>query len=117
MRKLLLIALVIGMIIPLFAQTKEFYYVSLLFGASLIFFSIKKWSISIIDMLVIFLITIPLHTFRLGGTEHFVRLSEIAFIPLFLWWLTQFFLKNPDRPFTIRKEFLFLFAYLAINIL
>ena len=116
MKKLLIIALILGIALPIFAQWKEFYYISVLLASALVFFSLKKWEVSLIDLLVLFLITIPLHTLRFGTQEHFIRLSEIAFIPLFLWWLAQLFLKEPGKPLTIRKEFIFLFFYLLINI-
>lgn len=116
MRKLLIIALILGIALPVLAQWKEFYYISALLASALVFFSLKKWEVSLIDLLVLFLITIPLHTLRFGTQELFIRLSEIAFIPLFLWWLAQLFLKKPGRPLTIRKEFIFLFFYLLINI-
>ena len=87
MKKLLIMALLVGVLISLFSQTREFYYVSALLVLGAVFFSLKKWSLSLTDMLVLFLITVPLHTLRFGSEEHFIRLSEIAFIPLFLWWL------------------------------
>jgi len=116
MKRLFIIALVLGIALPVFAQWREFYYISTLLACALIFFSIKKWQVSLIDLLVLFLITIPLHTLRFGTQEHFIRLSEIAFIPLFFWWLAQLFLKQPGKPLTIRKEFIFLAFYLLINI-
>ena len=116
MKKLLVMALLVGVLISLFSQTREFYYVSALLVFGAVFFSLKKWPLSLTDMLVLFLITVPLHTLRFGSEEHFIRLSEIAFIPLFLWWLAQVFLKKSNQPLTIRKEFIFLLAYLMINI-
>ncbi len=116
MKKLFIIALSLGVALPILAQWKEFYYISALLACALIFFSIKKWQVSLIDLLVLFLITIPLHTLRFGTQEHFIRLSEIAFIPLFLWWLAQLSLKQPGKPITMRKEFIFLILYLLINI-
>jgi|GEM_PF-4653663 len=116
MHKLFIAALALGIALPVLAQWKEFYYISALFAAALVFFSVKKWRVSLADLLVLFLVTIPLHTLRFGTSEHFIRLSEIAFIPLFFWWLAQLFLKQPGKPLTIRKEFIFLFCYLLINI-
>lgn len=112
----LVLAIVTGLSIPLFSQFKEFYYLTLLVTLSLLFFSIKKWRITLIDLLILFLITIPLHTFRLGSQENFIRLSEIAFIPLFLSWIYLRTLNKTDKPLTIRKEFLLLLGYLLINI-
>lgn len=116
MKKLLIIALILGIALPLLAQWKEFYYISALLASAFLFFSLKKWEVSLVDLLVLFLITIPLHTLRFGTQEHFIRLSEIAFIPFFLWWLAQLFLKRPGSPLTIRREFIFLLGYLLINI-
>ncbi len=116
MKKFLLLALAIGALIPICAQIREFYYLSALFVFALLLFAINKKPVSLINLLVLFLITIPLHTFRLGGIEHFIRLSEIAFIPLFLVWIMSRFLNKSKEPFTIRKEFLLLGIYLLINI-
>ena len=116
MKKLFIISLALGIALPILAQWREFYYISALLACALVFFSVKKWQVSLIDLLVLFLITIPLHTLRFGTQEHFIRLSEIAFVPLFLWFLAQLFLKQTAKPLTIRKEFIFLAFYLLINI-
>lgn len=116
MKKFLLFALAIGLLTPIFVQVREFYYLSVLIVFVLLFLSIKKRAVSLIDFLIIFLITIPLHSFRFGGTEHFVRLSEIAFAPLFLMWVISRFLNRSREPVVVRKEFLLLGIYLLINI-
>lgn len=116
MKKLFVTAFILGITLPILAQWREFYYISALLASALVFFSVKKWQISLIDLLVLFLITIPLHTLRFGTQEHFIRLSEIAFIPLFFWFLAQLLIKQPGQPLTIRKEFIFLIFYILINI-
>lgn len=118
MKKIILIfSIAAGVLIPLFSQTKEFYYLSVLAVSGIIFLLLKYRTLTLIDVLILFLITIPFHTFRLGGTEQFIRLSEIAFIPLFLWWVVERLMARQEKPFVIRKEFVWLFAYIIINIL
>lgn len=117
MKKLLIIAAIVaGILIPIFAQVREFYYLSILIVAALIFFSLKKRPLTLTDLLILFLITIPLHTFRFGGKEDFIRLSEIAFVPLCASWVVLRFINKSEEPLTIRKEFLLLLTYLFINI-
>lgn len=115
MKKFLALALIVGLLIPIFAQSREFYYLCALAVFSIAFLAFKRSPLTIIDILIMFTITIPLHTFRFGSEEQFIRLSEIAFIPLFLWWAAQRFLNKSQEPLTIRKEFLLLWAYLFIN--
>ena len=117
MKKLLLVALCIGILIPVFAQMREFYYLSILLACALLFFAFKKEPVTLIDLLAIFLITIPFHTFRFGGKEQFIRLSEIAFFPLATWWLIVRFLNRAKEPLKMRKEFILLGLYLLINII
>lgn len=116
-KTLLIIALVIGSLAPFFAHTKEVYYLALLSFIALLFFAFRKKPIAMMDFLILFIITIPLHTFRLGGTEHFIRLSEIAFLPLFVWWVIVRFLNKAGESFLFRKEFVLLFIFLVINLI
>jgi O-antigen ligase len=117
MKKFLLAALAISILIPVFAQMREFYYLSVLFASALLFFAFKKKPLTLIDLLALFLITIPFHTFRFGGKEQFIRLSEIAFFPLATWWLIVRFLNRAKEPLKMRKEFILLGIYLLINII
>ena len=116
MKKFFVFALIAGLLIPLFAQTREFYYLCVLVVFFLLFLAVKRKPLTLIDMLILMILTIPLHTFRFGGEEEFIRLSEIAFIPLFFWWVALRFLNKSREPMTIRKEFLLLAVYLLINI-
>jgi O-antigen ligase len=115
-KKLLLAALAIGIAIPLFAHIKQFYYVSVLALALFLIVTFKKGPFTIVDALLLLVVTIPVHTFRFGTEETFIRLSEIAFVPLFFWWAIQRFLKNSNEPIKFRQEFILLVAYLCINI-
>lgn len=117
MKKLIAVALAAGIFIPFLAHFREFYYLATLIIAGGLFLSIKKKPLTLIDLLILFLLTIPLHTFRFGSKEHFIRLSEIAFAPLFLFWIVTKFLNREKEHTVIRKEFLLLGVYLFINIL
>ena len=118
MKKILLVcALVIGGLIPIFAGRKEFYYIAAVAFGILVFFFLKKKSLRLTDLLILLMATIPLHTFRFGSESEFIRLSEIVFAPLFLWWLLTRLHNKTRGPLVIRKEFLFLIAYLVVNIL
>ena len=116
LKKFLILSVLIGLAIPVFAHQKEFYYLALFAIISCGYFYFKKRSPTLIDLLILILITIPLHTFRLGTEENFIRLSEIAFLPLFFWWLAARFLNKAKEPIKMRKEFLLLIGYLVINI-
>jgi O-antigen ligase len=89
---------------------------ALLGAVAVIIFIFKKGEITIYDWLVLFIFTIPFHTLRIGGVTHFIRLSEIAFLPFFLWWVIERFLR-PKGPLKMRKEFIMMLGFLAINIL
>jgi len=117
MKKILIItALILGCLVPLLARTKEFYYILALLISAFIFLGFKRNNFSVVDLLIIFIITIPMHTFRFGSENAFIRLSEIAFIPLFIYWILTLFLRK-ETNLTIRKEFILLFIFLIINII
>jgi len=112
----LIICLALGLLIPFLSSYRQFYYLSLLGAVAVIIFIFKKGNITIYDWLVLLIFTIPFHTLRIGGATHFIRLSEIAFLPLFLWWVIERFLR-PKGPLKMRKEFIMMIGFLAINIL
>ncbi|MFH1398343.1 MAG: O-antigen ligase family protein [Candidatus Omnitrophota bacterium] len=106
-----------GIAIAFFSQAREFYYLAVLCVIAGLYFSFKKKEIGLTDLLILFITTIPLHTFRFGSQEQFIRLSEIAFIPLAAWWLITRFLNRTQRPLKINLESLFILAYIIINVL
>jgi O-antigen ligase len=80
-----------GIIIPfVYGQfPKAFIYVLIVFILALVILLIKKGKVTVYDCLIIYMGLIPLHTFRVGTESVFLRLTEIAFIPLFLWWIVH----------------------------
>lgn len=120
MKRGLIIALGIcalaGILIPFVAHSRQFYYLLLLAVAVAIILIAKGGKITIYDCLVLVIFSIPFHGLRIGGTVQFVRLSELAFLPLFFWWLAERALGRRE-PLKIRKEFLMAFGFLVINIL
>lgn len=120
MKKGLLIVLSIcilaGLLIPFFAYHRQLYYLLFLGIVGVVIIFLKKGKITIYDCLVLFIFTIPFHGFRIGGATQFVRLSEITFLLILFWWLAERSLKLKE-PLRIRKEFIMLLGFLAINIL
>jgi O-antigen ligase len=110
-----LFAVCCGLALPFFAQSRQLYYLFFLLIAALTVFFLKKGEVTVYDWLVVFIFTIPFHDLRIGGQVHFLRLSEIAFIFLFIWYLAEKN-KNPSM-FKMPKVFFLILAFLAINIL
>ncbi len=110
-------AVVAGIAITFFSQVREFYYLAVLCLIAGVFFSFKKKGVGLTDLLILFITTIPFHTFRFGSQEQFIRLSEIAFIPLVAWWLITRFLNKPQLSIKTNHVMFFMLAYLIINIL
>lgn len=111
---LLLCALFAGLL-AVFSSYRQLYYFLFVVVAGAVIFIVKQGEITVYDWLVLFICTIPFHALRIGGQTHFVRLSEIAFIPFVLWYLAGR-IKRPT-PFKIRREFFWIIAFLVINIL
>lgn len=110
------IGILLGLSIPFLAHYRQFYYLLLLGAVAIIILIFKRGKITIYDWLVLLLFAIPFHALRLGGQIQFVRLTELAFLPLFFWWLAERSLKLKE-PLKIRKEFIMLLGFLVINIL
>ena len=87
-RILLIFALIAGAAIPLFDQNRQFYYV-FAFAVLAILVAGRRHRITVHDLLALFIILIPFQHFRLGTENLFLRLTELAFIPLFFLWLAQ----------------------------
>lgn len=114
---LILVSLVLGVLIPILATTKEFYYLLAVLVVAFTIIVFRKRPLSLVDLLALFILTIPLHSFRFGRENFFIRLSEIVFIPLFIAWVISCLMNKERRPWLIRKEFIFLISFLLINIL
>ncbi len=101
--------------VSLFSYYRQAYYLLFfgILGSSA--FIVKKGKITIYDWLIVLVVTIPLHTLRIGGQTHFLRLTEVAFIPFFFSYLIK--KRNDAESFKIRKEFFWIFAFLIVNIL
>jgi len=101
--------------LSLFSFYRQAYYLIFLGMAGAGIFILKRGKVTAYDWLILLALTIPLHTLRIGGQTHFIRLTEIAFIPFFFSCLIE--KKKNASPFIMRKEFFWIFAFLAVNIL
>ncbi len=110
------VCLLMAIAIVLFSNYRQFYYLLFLGAVSVGIVIFKKGKITIYDWFALVIFTIPFHSLRIGGETHFIRLSEIAFIPFFLWWIAQKSLKE-NKQLKIRKEFIAILGFLLINIL
>lgn len=118
MKKLLITAaLIIGALIPFLTGLREFYYLSVFLVFVFLIVTFRKRSLTLTDLIILFMVTIPLHTFRFGTQGRFIRLSEIAFVPVFICWVIVRLMNKAKEPLILKKELILLFVYLVINII
>ncbi|MFC1667402.1 O-antigen ligase family protein [Candidatus Omnitrophota bacterium] len=112
---LVLFSLAIGLAIPFLAGYKQFYYFLAVLFFGVLFFITRKKEVTVYDFLILFIIFIPFHHFRLGTGKFFVRLTELPFIPLFLLWVTQASLNKNLRTKFIFREHLILAFFIILS--
>ncbi len=116
---LVLFSLILGGTIPYLYATypKEFLYLFIVFVITIIILLIKRGGVTIYDCLIIYMALIPFHTFRVGSERYFLRLTEVAFIPLFLWWVAQKVSLPQEERRIFHTEYLILALFLAFTIM
>ena len=118
---LLLICLIIGVMLPYLVM--HFSGKLILFiGALLLFvllFLIKKGRITVYDWLILVLIAIPFHDFRITFGPFFLRLTELFFIPFFVWAIVQIGSSRTEREklFSIQLEYLILLFFCVFTLM
>jgi len=113
---IILVSILIGILIACLAYYRQFYYVLFLLIAAMLTFALKRGKVTVYDWLFLFILTMPVHSLRLGGQVHFVRLTEIIFMPLFLFWLIDRSWYR-RRALKMHKEFFMILGFWIINIL
>ncbi|MFH1063147.1 MAG: O-antigen ligase family protein [Candidatus Omnitrophota bacterium] len=120
---LILVCLIIGGVLPyLFMQfsVKLVLFVVALLGFICLLL-IKQGRITVYDWLILFFMAIPFHDFRIMFGSFFLRLTEVFFIPFFIWASVQITRNKSDRKNLLRLEpeyvsLLFFYAFTVISI-
>lgn len=119
MKKILVaVSLAAGALIPLFTYTGQFYFISTAAVLGIFFILIRRTNITIYDFLTLFVVFIPFHDFRLGTQTVFLRLTELAFIPLaFLWFARRLIKDEGAQRKNPMREYAILALFIAISLL
>ncbi len=95
---------------------KAFVYILVVLVLTVLALMIKKGRITVFDWLIIFMGLIPLHSLKVGTSTVFLRLTEIAFIPLLLWWIIYRRMYGGLQKWTsVKKEHLILFFFFIFS--
>lgn len=118
---LLLVCLIIGGVLPYLFMQFSFKLV-LFVGALFIFFwflLLRQGRITIYDWLIIFFISIPLHDVRFMFGSFFLRLTEVCFIPFFIWAGLQIARDKDEQRnlFHLPVEYIILIFFCAFTII
>jgi O-antigen ligase len=118
---ILLVCLIIGGVLPyLFMQfsSKLVLFVAALFGfICLLLF--KQGKITVYDWLILFFIGMPFHDFRIMFGAFFLRLTEVFFIPFFIWAAVQINSDESQRKnlFRMHREYLILLFFYVFTVI
>jgi len=111
----ILFSLAIGLSIPFLATYRNFYFALTALFLGLLFFIVKRKKPTIYDFLILLIIFIPFHQFRLGAGGYFLRLTELPFIPLFIFWIGRMIVNKDMRIKSIYIEHLILFMFIILS--
>ena len=113
----------LGLLIPyVYGQfPKAFIYVLVVLVLTVMALLIKKGRITVFDWLIIYMGLIPLHSLKVGTASVFLRLTEISFIPLGLWWIVHRRRAGAMQKVSAFKQeylilvFFFIFTFMSIT--
>ena len=79
---------------------------------------LKRGRITVYDWLILFFISIPFHDFRIMFGSFYLRLTEVFFIPFFVWAVVQIARNEYDRKNLLRLhgEYIILLFFCAFTI-
>jgi O-antigen ligase len=113
----LLIALAVGSIAPFLTGSLQFFFALVAVFLAVILFSLRKGKITTYDCIMLFICLIPFHHFRIGGEDTFIRLTELAAIPLLILWAARSSLYAPFSRKRIPLEYFILCLFFALTLL
>ncbi len=118
---ILLVCIVIGLVLPYLVMhfSGKLVLLTGALGLFALLLLLRKGWINVYDWLILFFIAIPFHDFRIMFGTFYLRLTELFFMPFFVWASVQIFRSRIERKnlWRLNREYVILLFFYAFSLM